>query len=204
LKLVELCSAITCTAFQAVDAAIIKSNVLNSVIDLFFEHQWNNVLHLEVEQMITGILEKDDDLKIHLLKDCKIIDRICEASNLNESAIAIRGHRRGNMGHITTIAVNISNTPNIESLIEKTLGKHEEWEKYKAGVLLDTVERNRMAYGTSGNDDGFGIASSMMDITLNLNTEDFDEDLEEEGFNYEVSENAEWQEESPPTKSQDE
>jgi len=131
---------------------VIKSDVLESVIELFFIHQWNNVLHLEVEQMMAYILEKNnDELKIYIFKECKLLDRIVEASNLNEEAIANRGVRRGNMGHITSIAVNISNTPNIESLIQKAVGKHVDWEKYKDGILFETVERNRTAYGSNYN-----------------------------------------------------
>jgi len=163
LKLVELCSAMACTAFEAIDSIVMKSDVLESVTELFFIHQWNNVLHLEVEQMMAYILEKNnEELKIYVLKECKLLDRIVEASNLNEEAIANHRVRRGNMGHITSIAVNISNTPNIESLIQKAVGKHIEWEKYRDGILFETVERNRTSYGSGYNqDETFTVGSSI-------------------------------------------
>jgi len=196
LKLVELVSALSCTAFEVVDAAVIRSGTLDRIIDLFFEHQWNNVLHLEVEQMITCILEKNnEELKIHLIRECKLLDRIVEASNLNEAAISqIGGVRRGNMGHITSIAVEITNSAYIDSIIEKAVGKHEGWEKYKEGVLLDTVEKNRQVYGSSGSSDPSGVAT-VMEISLNV-SDDMD-DLEEEGdgdIEFNSTGPTEWQE----------
>jgi len=119
---------------------------------------------------------------------------------LNEEAIASsRGVRRGNMGHITSIAVNVSNTPNIEALIQQAVGKHEAWEKYKDGVLLETVEKNRTAYGGASGysqEDAFGVGSS---IEVSLNMSDDMDDLEEEGDGFEDS--IEWQAEAPPIKS---
>eukprot|EP01118_Nematostelium_gracile_P018179 TRINITY_DN8001_c0_g1_i1.p1 TRINITY_DN8001_c0_g1~~TRINITY_DN8001_c0_g1_i1.p1 ORF type:complete len:513 (+),score=137.65 TRINITY_DN8001_c0_g1_i1:50-1588(+) len=173
LKLVEIIGALACTAYQELDRKVMETGAVPIVLDLFFEYQWNNILHLEVEIMVTFILEKtNDEFKEYLLKEAKLLDRIVFSSDQNESDISKNLPRRGNIGHLTSIAVEVSNVPNIDSLIEKTIGKHEAWTKYKDGILLETVEKFRTAYG-GDEEETFG-----MEVHHNI---DFDDDLEEEG-----------------------
>ena len=61
LKIIEFFAILVRTNYKCVDDAIVKSNVLNVCLDLFFRYCWNNFLHTTVEQMIQGILDGENE-----------------------------------------------------------------------------------------------------------------------------------------------
>jgi len=118
-------------------------NIFATCLQIFFAHPWNNFLHATVEQMIQVLLDcENESLKLSLLTESKLIELICEASQLNEEESSKpRGVRRGYMGHITTISLNLINAAANTPSIEKLLNEHEEWNNYKKGALQSTRER---------------------------------------------------------------
>jgi len=118
-------------------------------LELFFVHLWNNFLHSTVEQMISHILEGENEiLKIHLLKDAGLLHRICQASKSNEEDMAKpKGIRRGYMGHITAISMNIVNTAALVPAVENVLQEDDEWKSFVKGALATTRERESKIIG---------------------------------------------------------
>ncbi|XP_067946676.1 serine/threonine-protein phosphatase 6 regulatory subunit 3-like isoform X2 [Watersipora subatra] len=113
---------------------LIENNVMNRLLDLFFQYTWNNFLHAQVELSISNVLnraarmdagpkssddengkftpttvtqEEDTPLVTHLFKDCKIISRMVDAWRENEEAVAAGSQRRGYMGHVTKVCNTI-------------------------------------------------------------------------------------------------
>jgi len=153
LKILEFFSALTHTHFLCIDLELMRLNITSSCVRIFFAYPWNNFLHAIVEQMIQVILDCDNEpLKMTLVKDCKLVDLICEASVVNEEESSRpKGVRRGYMGHITAISSSLliasANSPSLESY----LTAHEDWNKYTRGALQATREResNTLLYAPS-------------------------------------------------------
>ena len=87
------------------------------------------------------------------------------------------------------------------NLCKTAVGNHEEWERYRGGILSETVEKNQTAYGASGYspNDSFGIGAS---IEASFHMSEYDDDLQEEGDGSDQYESleSEWQAEAPPVK----
>eukprot|EP01119_Soliformovum_irregulare_P020923 TRINITY_DN684_c0_g1_i1.p1 TRINITY_DN684_c0_g1~~TRINITY_DN684_c0_g1_i1.p1 ORF type:complete len:531 (-),score=148.79 TRINITY_DN684_c0_g1_i1:183-1775(-) len=149
LKIVEFFAVVARTNKKCIDDELMKLGVIAACLDLFFAHQWNNFLHTIVEQMIVNILEgTNQELKLHLLKDAKLIEHICVASEGNEQeSNKPRGVRRGYMGHITSISVNLISAAAGNEVIDTYLSEHEGWNAYVKGALASTRERENKIIG---------------------------------------------------------
>jgi len=143
LRTVEFFAALFRTNYKSVEDSLVKLNVLNSCLDLFFSHQWNNFLHQVVEQMVQGIFEGEhEELKISLIQDCKLPERICEANKLNEEDISKpKGMRRGYMGYLTIIATNLNNMSLSLPVAEKMLLENPAWQEYTRGPLASIQDK---------------------------------------------------------------
>jgi len=143
LKIIEFFAVLAQTNYTCIYDEMIKLGIFASCMQTFFDYPWNNFLHSTIEWMIQGILmRKNDNVKIHLLKDCKLLDKIAEASKINEEECSKpKGVRRGYMGHITSISVGILTAGVHSQLAQKVLTENEEWDKYSKGPLLVTLRR---------------------------------------------------------------
>jgi len=143
LKIIEFFAILARSNYKCIDNVIIKLNILNNCLDLFFRYMWNNFLHFTVEQMIQGILDgENEDMKKHLLIDCQLIKRIVEAHKENETELTKpKGVRRGYMGHLTTISAGLLQTASADPHVEKLLSEIPEWHEYVKGPLAQTRER---------------------------------------------------------------
>jgi serine/threonine-protein phosphatase 6 regulatory subunit 3 len=176
LKIVELISALFMTNYNCIDSELMKMNVLSTCLDLFFSYPWNNFLHAIVEAIVQGILEgENEELKIALLKDANLLQRIVDASKENEEECAKpKGIRRGYMGHITSISQSLLNIATVTPSIEKLLNEHQEWNNYAKGALTTAREReNRSLAGYLPNE--FSMEHHVNDFEDEYDDED-DED----------------------------
>jgi len=144
-------------------------------------------LHATIEPLILFIFEGvNHDLRLHVLKDCGLLDKIALASKANEAEVAKpKGMRLGNMGHITNISTFLlsaaAGNPDLESFMQQNA----EWTGYVNGALAAAKERENSQIGYTGqgldNDDftsdylAPGQASGG-----GYSIEDEDEDSEEE------------------------
>lgn len=187
LKIIEFFAILVRTNYKCVDDAIVKSNVLNVCLDLFFRYCWNNFLHTTVEQMIQGILDgENEELKKSLLVDCKLLKRIVDATQENESEIAkIKGVRRGYMGHLITISQVLLQTASTDALVDKILNETPEWLEYVKGPLAQTraIQATRLADYVSSDFneeqeevDEYGEEYANDDRDFNIDEDDDDDD----------------------------
>jgi len=151
LKVVEFFAILTHTNYHCIYKEMMQLGIFKTCIDLFFDYPWNNFLHSTVEWLVQGILSRDnDELKTHLLQDCKLIDKICEADRLNsEDCAKPKGTRRGYMGHVTSISIGILSSSSNNSTIEKILSEHEGWTKYLIGPLKEVLQKEGRDFSAS-------------------------------------------------------
>jgi len=151
LKVVEFFAILTHTNYHCIYKEMMNLGIFKTCLDLFFAYPWNNFLHSTVEWLVQGILSREnDELKLHLLQECKLIDNICEANRLNEEDCAKpKGTRRGYMGHITSISIGVLSSSSNNQTIEKILSEHEEWTKYLVGPLKAILHKEGRDFGSS-------------------------------------------------------
>jgi serine/threonine-protein phosphatase 6 regulatory subunit 3 len=196
LKVIEFFAILIITNHGALDAEIMKLGVLSTCLNLFFQYPWNNFLHSTVEQVVQTILDgENEELKLHLLKDAKLLDGICEASKENDEELTKpKGVRRGYMGHLTSMSTSIINIASSTPSIEKLLTSNEKWNAYVNGALASTqAKMNRsLAYMPSDfavdegeevddyDENGEDYSPEEQDFRLEQDDDDEDDDDEEE------------------------
>lgn len=174
LKIIEFFAALIITGYQCIDQEIIKHNLLHSCLKLFFHYPWNNFLHGVVLQIVQTVLEgENEELKLSLLKDAKLVDFICSAAKANEEECAKpKGVRRGYMGHITAMSTAIIQASTISLQLQNYLDEHQAWNKYVSETLTSTKERENRSIG---NFTSAGRNDSSSDELQNEDDEDLDD-----------------------------
>jgi hypothetical protein len=64
LAILELLVSLLYTGFPVVVEGLVKENIFSIILDLMFEHPWNNIIHHQVVQMFSGLFCGNDDLVI--------------------------------------------------------------------------------------------------------------------------------------------
>jgi len=144
LKVIDFYLALLRTRYRCVDDEFVRLNVLHTCLDLFFTYCWNNFLHASVEQIIQTILDgRNDDLKLALLGNAMLLDRIVDANQINISESAKpRNTRLGYMGFLTTISLSIANAASTNTKLEDIVRAHGDWMNYVNTSLTEirTIE----------------------------------------------------------------
>ncbi|OQS07292.1 serine/threonine-protein phosphatase 6 regulatory subunit [Thraustotheca clavata] len=108
LKLVGLLVLLMQSKYRAIDAVILSENAISICLDLFFQFEAVNMLHAEIDSMVTSILMSGgDDLQVGLLKNSNLLGRIMQV--YEENANVTNGNAKGYMGHLLHIANMITN-----------------------------------------------------------------------------------------------
>ncbi len=88
LKLVELFLVACRCNYKRLNTLLAKLHVIPFVMDLFYQYEWNNMLHGLVENLVQTITESEADvLKRSLFFDAKFIERIVEAHKKNQTIV---------------------------------------------------------------------------------------------------------------------
>jgi len=135
LKFLKLFNSLIRYKYLVIQQKIVERGIITLLLDLFFQHMWNNFLHDAVTHIILYILSDDnpnDELPIILFKIEKLIVRILTASKENErDLLKPKGINRGYMGFIYKISAVIptylQNHPNLITLPP-------EWNHYTSSV----------------------------------------------------------------------
>lgn len=165
LKIVEFISALFITNKLCIDNELVKTDILNTCLDLFFTYPWNNFLHAIVEIIIQSILEGENEgLKMTLVVDAKLIERIVNASKENdEESAKPRGFRKGYMGHLTAISHSLISIATSAPGIEKLLSENAGWEQFVKGELTYIRERENQSLA-GYNHAEYGLAEDNQDF----------------------------------------
>eukprot|EP01097_Dermamoeba_algensis_P001478 TRINITY_DN1551_c0_g6_i1.p1 TRINITY_DN1551_c0_g6~~TRINITY_DN1551_c0_g6_i1.p1 ORF type:complete len:426 (+),score=102.52 TRINITY_DN1551_c0_g6_i1:680-1957(+) len=142
LKLVEFVLCLIRGNYAAIHEELVTSGILSKCLDLFFEYHWNNFLHATVDAIIHYIYEgQNQELKIAVLKDCKLHERICTASKENDDVVAgPKGMRRGNMAFITRISTLLCQEYTRNEAVARLLDDYEPWKVYVNTALARIQE----------------------------------------------------------------
>jgi serine/threonine-protein phosphatase 6 regulatory subunit 3 len=191
LKVLEFFAALFKTSYRAVEQAIMTANVLPACLDLFFAYPWNNFLHSVVEQIVIHILEgQNQELKLYLLQNCKLVQRIIEGDKRNQAEVnRERGLRLGFMGFITSMSLAIESAAAPDSILQSVLDENEDWKTYVNGSLLEIRSfetkplggHRPLSFGPESDDDDSDDGDydpNHQDLSFNPNAlnEDFEED----------------------------
>jgi serine/threonine-protein phosphatase 6 regulatory subunit 3 len=149
LKLVELFATLGKLKFQLVDEGLMRTGILGAVLDLFFELEWNNFLHMHTEQLFVHLLiGPHAEVKRFLVSECKLAERIVRVTRDAETSTAAPGlARKGYMAFVSSIASALVNeagrAPELAALLTAVPG----WDAYVAGALSETkrVENAQLA-----------------------------------------------------------
>lgn len=142
LKIVEFILCLIKTNYACLHHELVTSGLLNACLDLFFIFVWNNFLHATMDCILATIFDgENQDLKISLVKDCHLFDRIVAANKENEAAVAEpKGMRRGNMAFITRIANLICLEAQRNEPLAKLVEAHEGWKLFVSTSLAKTQQ----------------------------------------------------------------
>jgi len=139
LKIVQFCAPLFATNYKSIGHSLIKTDLLGVLLSLFFSYEWNNFLHLVIQQMVNTILEgEDNQLKEYLIIDAGLVTRIIKASKLSDDAQDLpKGCRKGYMGFVTNMTVNIVNAAKGNEKISNYLNTCEGWNEYLNGSFSE-------------------------------------------------------------------
>lgn len=191
LKIIEFLSSLFHIRCEVVEKALIASNVLGVIVNLFFQYEFNNMLHNLLLNIISFILASESQpLKKHLFVDCAIVERILQAFKVNEQAQNESKIRKGYMGHLTIISNTIVSTANSDETVASLTKDISGWKEF---VETSLSERNMIETRQMGSDDSY--LSLVGGATPNTNHaplsdeerkeledafQDFDDDMAEE------------------------
>ncbi|KZT39264.1 SAPS-domain-containing protein [Sistotremastrum suecicum HHB10207 ss-3] len=155
---VEMAKNPTLSSGDRLKDTFLQMNIISTLLDLFFEFPWNNLLHTIVydviHQVLTGQLDPglNRELIVGLFRDARLLYRILEAQRLNDlESTKPKGLRLGFMGHITLISEDIVSA--LEhcpaELSERLQGyiPQPEWTEYVQGRYLETKRKDAALLG---------------------------------------------------------
>jgi len=135
LKIVQFCAPLFSTNYKCIGQSLIKTDLLQELLTLFFSYEWNNFLHIMIQQMVNSMLEgEDSELKEFLLIDAGLASKIISASKTSDHAQdQPKGCRKGYMGFVTNMTLNIVNVTKSNEKIANFLNSLEGWNDYLNG-----------------------------------------------------------------------
>jgi len=159
MKAVELFLVLFRSNYGDVNQKLAELKVVPSILDLFFQYEWNNMLHGLVESIIRTILESESfALKQSLFVDGKFVDRVLSAYKKNEGQALTRppsskkgGFRIGYMGHLVRTCGAIAFIFNGDAKTKALLGEQQKsWDDFVQGALAkDNESHNAMLGGAA-------------------------------------------------------
>jgi hypothetical protein len=129
------------------------TNVMKSLVQLFFKYEYNNLLHFQVFDMMKTILldSKNVSPKLNLIKETELIQKIIKANEKNNEKLKEpKGSSLGYMGFIVEISNIIKNLTQEQpkdsefvNYIESISG----WNDFLNTFLKDINDKNEKQLG---------------------------------------------------------
>ncbi|EGC34970.1 hypothetical protein DICPUDRAFT_92107 [Dictyostelium purpureum] len=138
LKVIEFFADLINSRYLCIDKKIMELDILSTCLELFFKYQWNNLLHSQIHQICQIILySENDELKVCLLKDAKLLDRIIDADQANTNELKNpKGIRFGYMGFLNSIAQSVCDVAKSSDEIRQIVDENPRW----ATFVTDSLE----------------------------------------------------------------
>ncbi|XP_014486158.1 PREDICTED: serine/threonine-protein phosphatase 6 regulatory subunit 3 isoform X2 [Dinoponera quadriceps] len=149
LHVAKLLMALLSTENLKIHESLATLGTFQTLLDLFFKYTWNNFLHTQVQQCLAlaincGHRDTNDIIYSNIFIKCKLIDRILEAWDKNESKQnKENGVRQGYMGHLINIANDIVTQCEKSNILDSFLKNNlppeclSKWEKLVSTQLVE-------------------------------------------------------------------
>lgn len=146
LKIVEFLAVLLRTNSEGARQELVRLGAIQTVLTLFFEYPFNNLLHHHVENIVTSCIESNNKMLIdHLLVDCDLVARLLRADEdpfipdtQTKPTVPTSGKVRpriGNIGHLTRIANRLVQVGNNQPDIQAHLQANSKWAEWQSVVL---------------------------------------------------------------------
>eukprot|EP00667_Euglena_gracilis_P003168 EG_transcript_3178 len=139
LKIVELLLVMMKTKKRYIEEELARLDMINICLDLFFQYDMNNLLHILVDEIVTSCLVSDNvQLITHLFDKCRILERILLAAEDDLDASRQRQGRRlrkGYFGHITSMSNKIQQSEDQQPIVKEYTGRCDAWREYVTTTL---------------------------------------------------------------------
>mmetsp|Transcript_36538 Transcript_36538/g.91612 ORF Transcript_36538/g.91612 Transcript_36538/m.91612 type:complete len:658 (+) Transcript_36538:464-2437(+) len=130
LKILELISALLFTGLPVVLEELVRLDIFPTIVDLFFHYRWNNMMHHQVEQIITTVLcGTDDSLILSVLEKTAILNRVVDVFEQHDQA--------GYTGFLIRLANELVKITKYSAGISMYLCANERWMQFVEGELQE-------------------------------------------------------------------
>jgi len=128
---------------------LVDCQFLETILNIFVKHNWNNMLHNQVEKILTHIIEgNSEELKVALYEKAKLFDFIVDSSQDSEFPLSGphgRKVRKGYLGHLVRLSNKLVESR--DPAVLKYTEENEKWKAYTEGLLAETNKRDRVNFG---------------------------------------------------------
>ncbi|KAG7211282.1 hypothetical protein KM043_010587 [Ampulex compressa] len=164
LHVAKLLVALLTTENLKIHETLVDLGTFQTLLDLFFKYTWNNFLHTQVQQCLALAINYDyqdtnDVIYANIFIKCRLIDRILEAWDKNESKQnKENGVRQGYMGHLINIADNIVNQCEKYDILDNFLktnlstDTHSKWTNFVTKELAEINKTHQIFLGEQTQD----------------------------------------------------
>lgn len=140
-EIVNFIKALIGTKSLKLMTRLVELDIIQVIIDLFFEFSWNNLIHTQVEQALKMFIElcSDKQLTCKLIKNTDLIPRLLSQIESIDSIESI-GHIYKIFRHIKSIPM--SEEPIVNYMEELKNIKPEIWKKWEEIPLVEEKTKN--------------------------------------------------------------
>lgn len=139
--MVELTCAIAAHRYYVY--RMVKQELFQSCVDLFFWFPWHSVLHAVVATaLVQAIKAASEEDRMDLLLSTRLVDRVCAVAK-NMVTVAFRGSSPNYSGHIWRVCDTILSISFVDDAVTGLLKEHRDWQWLVSHDLLAANALNR-------------------------------------------------------------
>jgi serine/threonine-protein phosphatase 6 regulatory subunit 3 len=149
LKIVEFIAVLLRTNSDGARKELVSSGAIQLLLKLFFDYPFNNILHHQVESIVSSCLESNNQALLdHLFQDCDFVAKLLaaeenpfapgtqlEVPGQPKPTITKAKTRIGNLGHLTRIANRMIQASASNSTIQSHLQANPKWNDWVSSKL---------------------------------------------------------------------
>lgn len=149
LKILELVIISMKANNRKIYAKIAEIGLLETLLGLIVKYEWNNMIHNQVEKVLTLILDgASEELKVNLFEKAHLLEVIaqaCEEPDFTMLNPKERKVRRGYLGQLIRLSAKI--TESKDPTVLKYTESSEAWKDYLEKEYKEATERNKVNFG---------------------------------------------------------
>jgi serine/threonine-protein phosphatase 6 regulatory subunit 3 len=145
MKVVELCLVLARSRSGLVDDLLARYGVAKTMIEVFFNYPWNNLLHGLVESILTSALEEPESaFTRRFFADGLLVESFIGGWERNEEVVKQGGMRLGYMGHLLRTAATVNMM--MQSMTEEQRDTLLQGTPYARSLAAHSIERARCMF----------------------------------------------------------